>query len=399
MEENKQNEREGKEKRGRFSLRALILSIAAAVLLTAGALFGAAWLILGPEGLSVAETMALINLQFVGPFERADVGDAAQKAMISALGDRWSYYLDAESYAFQQENRDNSYVGIGVTVSQKDERGLLVVTVVGGGPAEQAGLVPGDLISAVDGQSIAGDARQKGSDLIRGEKGTYVQLELIGPDGATRSVKVMRDRVEEQPVSYKLLDNGAGLITIKNFFSRSAEEMKAAVEDLKGQGATKLVFDVRNNPGGYLDELTEMLDYLLPEGPIFRSRSKAGSETVTNSDADCVDLPMAVLVNADSYSAAEFFAAELREKISAPVVGTATCGKGYSQITYPLLDGGAIGISTRKYLTGDGVSLIGVGITPDPYVELSDEQAAALVQGALESRDDPQLQAALQALF
>lgn len=399
MEENKQNGLKSKEERRRFSLRTLILSIAVTVLLTCGALFGATWLILGPEGLSVAETLALINLRFVGPFERTDVADAAQKAMIAALGDRWSYFLDTEGYALQKENRDNSYVGIGVTVSQKDDRGLLVISVIEGGPASQAGLVAGDVISSVDGQSIAGDARKKGSDLIRGEKGTYVQLELIGSDGTVRSVQVMRDRVEELPVSHMLLDNGVGLITIKNFFSRSAEEMKAAVEDLEGQGATGLVFDVRNNPGGYLDELTDMLDYLLPEGPIFRSRSKAGSETVTNSDASYVDLPMTVLVNADSYSAAEFFAAELHEKMGAPVVGITTCGKGYSQITYPLLDGGAIGISTRKYLTGEGVSLIGVGITPDPYVELSDEQAAALLQGMLEPKDDPQLQAALQALF
>ncbi len=142
-----------------------------------------------------------------------------------------------------------------------------------------------------------------------------------------------------------------------------------------------------------------MLDYLLPEGAIFRSRDRAGNEDVITSDAQCVDLPMAVLVNGDSYSAAEFFAAQLRETAGAVVAGTQTSGKGYSQQTYPLLNGGAVSISTRAYLTGGGVSLIGTGLTPDPYVELNDEQSALLLQKSLEPGQDPQLQAAIEALF
>jgi carboxyl-terminal processing protease len=122
--EEKLNRKTGKEERKRFSLRTLIIGIVLAVALTVGALFAAAWIILGPEGLSLVETTALINLTFVGPFQRSDVADAAQQAMISALGDRWSYYLDPESYASQQQSRDNSYVGIAVTVSMEDARGL-----------------------------------------------------------------------------------------------------------------------------------------------------------------------------------------------------------------------------------------------------------------------------------
>lgn len=397
--EEKLNRKTGKEERKRFSLRTLIIGIVLAVALTVGALFAAAWIILGPEGLSLVETTALINFSFVGPFQRSDVADAAQQAMISSLGDRWSYYLDPENYSSQRQSRDNSYVGIAVTVSLEDQRGLVVLSVTEDGPADKAGIVPGDVIVSADGTSLAGDARYQGSDLIKGEKGTAVTLEVLTADGSTRTVQVVRDRVEEDPVSYKLLEDGVGLVTIHNFFSRSGDEVEAAVSDLQSQGAKALVFDVRNDPGGYLDELTQMLDYLLPEGPIFRSRTKSGSETVTNSDASCVDLPMAVVVNADSYSAAEFFAAELHEKIGAVVAGTQTCGKGYSQQTFPLLSGGAVGISTRTYLTGDGVSLIGTGLTPDPYVELTQEQSNLLLQGNLQPEDDPQLQAAIAALF
>lgn len=399
MDEDKLSRKNGKEERRRFSLRTLIVGIVLSVVLTAGALFAAAWVVVGPEGLSLLETAALVNLSFVGPFQRSDVSDAAQQSMIAALDDRWSYYLNPENYASQRQSRDNSYVGIAVTVSMEDQRGLLVLSVTKDGPADKAGIVPGDFIISADGTSLAGEARYQGSELIKGEKGTPVTLELLAADGSKRTVEVVRDRVEEDPVSYKLLDSGVGLVTIRNFFSRSGDEVEAAVSDLQSQGAKALVFDVRNDPGGYLDELTQMLDYLLPEGPIFRSRTRSGNETVTNSDPSFVDLPMAVVVNADSYSAAEFFAAELHEKAGAVVAGVKTFGKGYSQQTFPLLSGGAVGISTRTYLTGDGVSLIGTGITPDPYVELTDEQKTLLLQGNLQPEDDPQIQAVIAALF
>ena len=135
---------------------------------------------------------------------------------------------------------------------------------------------------------------------------------------------------------------------------------------------------MRNNGGGYLSQLTSMLDFLLPEGPIFISRDRAGRETVTQSDAACVELPMAVLVNADTYSAAEFFAAELQEREAAVIVGVPTSGKGYSQQTFPLPHGGAMSISTAAYFTGSGISLIGTGLTLDAQVELSGEGDAQL---------------------
>ena len=147
---------------------------------------------------------------------------------------------------------------------------------------------------------------------------------------------------------------------------------------LQEEGAVALVFDMRNNGGGYLSQLTEMLDFLLPEGPIFISRDRAGNEEVTQSDAACVDLPMAVLVNADTYSAAEFFAAELQEQGVAVIVGEPTSGKGYSQQTFALPHGGAMAISTGAYFTGNGTSLIGTGLTLDAEVYLTGEGDAQL---------------------
>ena len=382
----------------RFRLRALIITGASTMVGTLMLVFLAAWLIIGPEGLTLVEGLGLINTRFVGPYEKSEVVDQAMSGMIAALGDRWSYYLDPESYQATQERRRNEYVGMGITITYEREEGLLILEVQPDSPAAAAGLAEGEIITAAGGQSLAGEARYEGTELIGGEAGTVISLTVLGTDGQERTVEVTLATIEEDPVSYTLLEDGTGYIKVENFYLRSAEQVEAAVNDLQAQGATALVFDMRNNGGGYLDELTAMLDYLLPEGPIFRIRDRAGNEQVTESDESCVDLPMATLVNQDTYSAAEIFSAELQEKVGAYIVGVETSGKGYSQKTYPLFNGGAIGISTNTYYTGEGTSLIGTGVSLDREVALSEEDAALLLAGQLPYDQDEQLQAALELL-
>ena len=382
----------------RFSGWSLLVIALLSLLLTLALAFGALWALIGPEGLSMAEAMVLINARFVGDHDIGKAADAAMDGLITGLGDRWSYYVDAKGYENLKNSKDNAYVGIGVTVSYPEgEEGLYVEAVAENGPAAAAGLRPGDTILAVGEVRLAGEDRSRGTELIQGEAGTQVELLLRGGGGEERTVSVTRGRVEEHPVSYALLADGTGLITIQNFNSRCADEAIAAVDDLREQGAERLVFDVRNNGGGFLDELTRLLDYLLPEGPIFRSQTKAGRETVVSSDAGCVEMPMAVLVNENTYSAAELFAAELQEWDWGEVVGVQTFGKGFSQQTFPLLNGGAVNLSTAKYFTGQGNCLIGVGLTPDRVVELDEEQAAKLRARILDPAEDPQLQAAIAA--
>lgn len=382
----------------RFSGWSLLVTALLSLLLTLALAFGALWALIGPEGLSMAEAMVLINARFVGDHDIGKAADAAMDGLITGLGDRWSYYVDAKGYENLKNSKDNAYVGIGVTVSYPEgEEGLYVEAVAENGPAAAAGLRPGDTILAVGEVRLAGEDRNRGTELIQGEAGTRVELLLRGGGGEERTVSVTRGRVEEHPVSYALLADGTGLITIQNFNSRCSDEAIAAVDDLREQGAERLVFDVRNNGGGFLDELTRLLDYLLPEGPIFRSQTKAGRETVVSSDAGCVEMPMAVLVNENTYSAAELFAAELQEWDWGEVVGVQTFGKGFSQQTFPLLNGGAVNLSTAKYFTGQGNCLIGVGLTPDRVVELDEEQAAKLRARILDPAEDPQLQAAIAA--
>ena len=366
---------------------------AIAVLLTLLLSTGLWCLALGPSGIAMVQTYLLARFAFVEP--DADLEGATDKALsafVDGLGDRWSYYLPAQRHQETIERRANSYVGIGVTVdSVSREEGLLVQSVTRDGPADKAGVLAGDVITAVDGVSIAGEGRETASDLIRGEEGTKVALTLLGEDGASRDVTCTRATLHNASAQGRLLDNKVGYVQLSNFYSGSADSFQAEVDALLEQGAESLLIDLRGDPGGYVSELEQILDYLLPEGPVFTHKPRWWFKSVYVSDENCVDLPMAVLVNQHSYSAAELLAAQLRESVDAPIVGERTSGKGYSQLTFPLANGGGAGLSTAAYCTGSGHSLIGEGIVPD--VELSLPEGAALG-----GEDDVQLKAALELL-
>ncbi len=328
--------------------------------------------------------------------DKTELEDAAAHGMVSALSDRWSYYIPADEYQSYQDNKNNSYVGIGVTVTWQDE-GYLVSKVAEGGPAQQAGILAGDLITQVEGQSLAELTADAADDLILGEAGTQVQITVLR-DGQTLHYTMTRQTVKVKVAEGTLLEDNIGLVKIRNFNSSCAEETIAAIESLRAQGARAIVFDVRYNGGGYATEMITLLDYLLPEGVLFRTEDYQGRTEVKTSDESFLDMPMAVLVNGGTYSAAEFFAAALSEYEAAIVVGEQTSGKGYFQNTFELLDGSAVAISTGKYCTPNGVSLEGVGITPEILVAVEAETAAAIYAGTLEPEADPQIIAAINAL-
>lgn len=340
----------------------------------------------------------LIQEKFIGEADPKAMEDAAAEAMVDALGDRWSYYMSAENYEAYKERMSNSYVGIGVTIQKREDcQGLDAVKVTAGGSAEKAGILAGDVIVSVDGTSIIGMETGDVQTLIRGEEGSQVAISVLR-DGQTLTFTVIRAKIETPVATATMLENGIGLVTIENFDSRCADETIAAIESLVEQGAGMLIFDVRNNPGGYQKELVEVLDYLLPEGLLFRSEYYTGEISEDYSDADCLDLPMAVLVNGNSYSAAEFFAAALSEYDKAVVIGEPTCGKGYFQSSFELQDGSAVGLSIGKYYTPKGVNLAGVGITPDEIVEVDEEITAKIYAGTLDPMEDPQVLAAMEKL-
>lgn len=363
------------------------LIAAISVVLTLAVVFGAACVALGRGGIALMEGYVLAKYAFVET--DADLGEAVDQALdglVTGLGDRWSYYMTAEDYEIIMTRRANNYVGVGVTVNYEREEGLQVQAVASGGPAEEAGVVVGDIIIAVDGVSIAGDGRETAVDLITGEVDTQVTLTLLHTDGTQSDVVCTRRELNNPSASGRLLEDGIGYVYLENFYSGAAASFREEVDGLLSQGAERLIIDLRSDPGGYVSELQAILDYLLPEGPVFTDRPRWGKESVYLSDANCVDVPMVVLVNRDSYSAAELMAAQLRESIGAPIVGEVTSGKGYSQRAFWLPNGGGIGLSTAAYCTGSGHSLIGEGITPDVVISLDG------------SGEDNQLQAAIELL-
>ena len=341
---------------------------------------------------------SLIQEKFIGEADLTEIEDAAAEAMVDALGDRWSYYIPADEYETHMEQMNNAYVGVGITIqAAEDDEGFQIMAVTAGGPAEEAGLLVDDLVVEAAGQDVRDMTSSDVRNLVRGEEGTYVSITVLRM-GDVHTFSVERRKIETPVASYRMLENNVGLVTIENFDSRCAEESIAAIETLLEAGAEKLIFDVRNNPGGYASELVKLLDYLLPEGELFRAVSYTGQEDIDYSDESCLDMPMVVLANVNSYSAAEFFAAAMREYEAATVVGEQTCGKGYFQSTFRLSDGSAVGLSIGKYYTPKGNSLADAGITPDVHVIVDEETASAIYYGQLEPDDDPQIQAALKVL-
>ena len=344
------------------------------------------------------ELEALISEKFVGETDNEALLDAAAHAMVSATGDRWSYYIPASEYQAYEEQTANAYVGVGITIEQQQEQqGFLIVGVTPGGPAEEAGMQLEDMLIMVDGQDVRTMTTSQVRDLVRGKVGTVVSLTVLR-QGERVNFSVERRNVQTPVADHEMLTADIGLVTIYNFDARCADETIAAIEALLDSGAKKLIFDVRNNPGGYASELVEVLDYLLPEGEVFHTVSYDGKEDIDYSDADCLELPMAVLVNESSYSAAEFFAVALREYDAAVVVGTQTSGKGNFQNTFRLSDGSAVSLSVGKYYTPSGENLEGVGITPDVEVTVDEDTATAIYYGTLPAQEDPQIQTAMEAL-
>ena len=341
----------------------------------------------------------LIDKYYIGEVDLEQMYDGAAYGMIAGLGDRWSQYIPASYYADYAEDMESAYIGIGVTISlTEDESALLVEDLAPDGGAKAAGILVGDKIVAVAGQRISQIGMDAASDLIRGEEGTSVEVTVVREDKEV-TFSVQRKLLEMVVAEGQMLEGDIGLVTIHTFHSLCADQTLAAVEELVQQGAKALVFDVRYNPGGYVTELVDVLDRLLPQGDLFISEDHEGNKSVESSDARCLEMPMAVLVNGESYSAAEFFAAVLEEYDWAVTVGEQTVGKSYFQITFRLNDGSAVALSAGKYKTPKGVVLAEVGgLTPGIVVEVDEETAQKIYLGTLPPEEDPQIQAAVEAL-
>ena len=306
---------------------------------------------------------------YFGDVDDETAKDNIYKAYLSSYGDKYTMYYTADEYKAFKESTNGKFYGIGAVCQLSGEGGVLLVDVYDNGAGYQAGLRSGDRVVNVDGRDITGMELSSAVALIKGDKGTSVTLEVIrGTERLTFSA--VRDAVEAKTVSYTLLDNNIGYLSISQFEEVTTKQFKAAVEDLQSQGMKGLVIDIRNNPGGLLDTVVGMLKYMLPDGLIVYTEDKQGNrKEYKGQDNDEFNLPLAVIVNGNSASASEIFAGAIQDYGKGTIIGTQTYGKGIVQTVKPLTDGSAIKFTIAKYFTPKGQDIHGKGVTPDMVVE------------------------------
>ena len=315
------------------------------------------------------------------------------KGYVNGLEDPYSAYLTPEEYEARMTKESGKQVGIGVNVTEDADGNINVRSIEPNSPAEEAGLLAKDVITAVDGVKVTEIGYTEAVDRIRGDEGTQVVL-TARRDGAENDYTLTRKTFDLVTVSAQMLDGQIGYIRITAFRENTTEQFQEALDSMTTGGAKALIFDVRDNGGGLLETLESMVDPLLPEGVIATATYQGGrTEDVVISDANETDLPMAVLTNGGSASAAELFSASLRDFKQAKLVGTKTYGKGVMQDTRTLEDGGALTLTVATYQTTVSECYDGVGLLPD--VEVPDPEDDAVI-GSADPEKDVQLAAAMQ---
>ena len=322
--------------------------------------------------------------------------DELYKGFMNALDDPYSCYYTADEYKSMMESTSGSYEGIGVVVSQNVQTKVItVVRPFEGCPGAEAGMLPGDILVEVAGNDVSDTDVSTVVSWIKGEGGTTVDIRVYREsDNQYYDFTVERRKIEVPTVAYEMLDDNIGYVQVTEFDEVTSDQFIAAVDDLKAQGMEGMVVDIRDNPGGLLSCVVEMLDYMLPEGTLVYTEDKNGEGETYTSDAEhYFDLPLAVLVNGNSASASEIFSGAIQDYKAGTIVGTQTFGKGIVQSILPFNDGSAIKITVSRYFTPNGVCIHGTGITPDIEVELDDDLKTKLT---IEKDEDNQLQTAIE---
>lgn len=342
---------------------------------------------------AVAETLEFAEKTFYGELpEEETLVSAAAHGMVAALNDPYARYYTADEYEAYLQSLSGEYVGIGVTI-KIEEVGVQVVEVKSGSPAENAGILLGDILIEVDGANVSALSLDEISALVMGEEGKEVQLTFLR-DGEKIAFNLIRAKQMTQQVHHEMLDGNIGYILIERFSGDCEEGFLNALSSLKEQGMKALILDVRNNPGGSLDTVVAVADALLPEGVIVTVKSADGEEEVYPSDENCLGLPIAMITNGNSASASELLAGAVQDSDAGIVVGTKTYGKGVVQTTWSLPQSGSwLKLTTAAYYTPNGRNIDGEGITPDICVELPDELAVPNI-ATLDREQDTQFAAA-----
>lgn len=353
-----------------------------------------------PFGMSntakIRQIEEMLDTYYVEDYDKELAEELMYTGLVAGVGDPYTYYLSADSLAEQVEKNSGHFVGIGVEIYAGDDGYIVVSSVTPGGPAEAAGILAEDKITEVDGESITGKTAADVSALVKGEAGTDVTLTIFREStGEVLEKTVTRQDIQVQTVSWRMMDDNIGYISITNFRENTHNQFKEALDTLEAEGMEKLVLDLRNNTGGLVKSAHEIGEELLPEGIMVYTMDKEGNREDTLCDDVYNDVPMVVLVNGNSASAAEILAGAIQDTGRGELIGTTTFGKGLVQRLFTLPDGSGLNVTIQKYYTPNGTSIHGVGITPDYEVELPEEYAQ---QTNIPAEVDTQLQKAVEVL-
>ena len=343
----------------------------------------------------LSQVYQLIHNRYVGEYDEDEAMDSLLTGFVEGI-DRYGVYMDKASYHEYKNALEGKSSGIGINVKYVASTGLLKVTRVrSGSPAEQAGLKAGDVIARINDIEVNTISYSEATTHLQAPIGTEINLGLLRGDAEVKAA-VEVQVYSEKTVASQLLANNIGYVSISEFDVNTAEDFKKAVEELKGQKADKFIFDVRNNTGGSLTAVTEILDYVLPEGTVCTTTDKANNEKKFSSDKNCLSGKIVVLINGSTYSGGELFAAAIRDFEYGTLVGTLTYGKGMAQEIIPLGDESALYLSTNLYYPPSGKNYDGVGVAPHIEAKLTAAQEERFYE--LTPEEDTQLQQAIATL-
>lgn len=314
----------------------------------------------------------LIDETYLHDIKEKDLNEGIYKGYVEGLGDQYSAYYDKKETKELSESLDGSFSGIGAVMTQDASSGVITITqVYDDSPAKKAGIKAGDILYRVEEKTVTGKDLDKVVSWIKGKKGTKVNLTLLrGTNSDKIKVTATRDVINVETVKYKVLENQIGYISISEFDSVTGAQFAKALKQLQKKNIEGLVVDLRNNPGGSLSTVCDILDSILPKGLIVYTKDKNGKkEEYTSDEKHRLNLPMSVLLNGQSASASEIFAGAVQDYGKAEIIGTQTYGKGVVQNLFDLKDGTCVKLTTSEYFTPKGRNIDGKGITPDVKIE------------------------------
>lgn len=336
-----------------------------------------------------------INRFYLNDIDYGKMGDIIYKAMVSGLDDKYAAYYTKDEYKDISEKTKGEFCGIGAYISQgKNDNYLKVAGVVKGGPAEKAGIKKGDIIVEVDGENIQGKDSSYAVSKMKGKKGTNVSISVMRKGNKKPiTFNIKREVIHDNTVSYKMLDNNIGYISVSAFETVTKKQFKSAVDCLEKKNEKGLIIDLRDNGGGLLDTALDMLDQILPKKLVVYTKDKNGvaEEYYTKDDKE-INIPIVILVNGNSASASEVFCGALRDYGKAKLLGTKTFGKGIVQSSFAFRDGTGLKFTTSKYYTPKGINIHGTGFEPDIKVKSNGKMTALKESGY---KVDNQINAAL----